>query len=95
VLVVLLGNSLIAIYSSVCASNNYGNSDFERIANPQKSSHCDWSTRFDLLPMASGESKRNHVFLAVAAPLTEVLDSLPQSFEEFGVIYHAASFTVA
>jgi hypothetical protein len=45
--------------------------------------------------MASGESKRNHVFLAVAAPLTEVLDSLPQSFEEFGVLYHAASFTFA
>jgi len=36
--------------------------------------------------MASGKSERNHIFLAVAAPFAEVLDSLPQSFKEFGVI---------
>src|SRR5258708_8380121 len=59
----------------------------------QKSGHCDWSTRVDLLPMASGKSERNHIFLAVAAPFAEVLDSLAQSFEECGVIYHAAPFT--
>jgi hypothetical protein len=45
--------------------------------------------------MASGKSERNHIFLAVAAPFAEVLDSLAQSFKEFGVIYHAATFTFA
>jgi hypothetical protein len=84
----LPGHSLIAVYSSVCSSNDYGNSNFERIANPQKSGHCNWSASFDLLPMASGESERNHIFLAVAAPLAEVLDSLAQSVKEFGAIDH-------
>jgi len=88
-------NFLIAVYLSVCATDNHGNSNFERIANPQKSGHCDWSTRFDLLPMASRESERNHIFLAVAAPFAEVLDSLAQSFKEFDMIYHAATFTFA
>jgi hypothetical protein len=45
--------------------------------------------------MTSGKSERNHVLLAVAAPLAEVLDSLAQSFKEFGAIYHAATFTFA
>jgi hypothetical protein len=88
-------DSLIAVYLCVCATDNHGNSNFERIANPQKSGHCDWSTRFDLLPMASGKSERNHIFLAVAAPFAEVLDSLAQSFKEFDMIYHAATFTFA
>ena len=44
--------------------------------------------------MASGESEGNHIFLAVAALLSEFLDSQTERFEEFGVIYHAATFTV-
>jgi hypothetical protein len=36
--------------------------------------------------MASGKSERNHIFLAVAAPFAEVLDSLAQSSKEFAVI---------
>jgi len=44
------------------------------------------STRFDLLPMASGKSDRNHILPGCIAPFGEVLDSLAQSFKEFGVI---------
>jgi hypothetical protein len=44
--------------------------------------------------MASGESEGNHVFLTVSAPPAEFLNSQAKRFEEFGVIYHAASFTV-
>jgi len=36
--------------------------------------------------MASGNPTANHIFLAVSAPFAEVLDSLAQSFKEFGVI---------
>jgi len=36
--------------------------------------------------MASGKYDRTHIFLAVAAPFAEVIDSLAQSFKEFGVI---------
>jgi len=44
------------------------------------------STRFDLLPMASGQMTANHIFLRIRA-FCGVLDSLAQSFKEFGVIY--------
>lgn len=83
------GNSLIVVDFIVCATDDHGNSNFERIANAQKRCHCNRATRFDLLPMASREPKRNHVLLAVTAPLAKFLDSLPQSFEELDVVHHA------
>ena len=81
------------VNSIVCAPDNYRNPNFERIANPQKRHHGNWATGFDLLPMPWRESEGDHVLLAVAAPLPQFLDSLAKSFEEFGVIYHAATFT--
>ena len=91
----LLENPLIAIDSLVCVSYNHCDSNFDRVANSQKGRHGDRATRFDLLPMARGESESNHILLAVAALFAEVLDSLAKSFEEFGAIYHAATFTFA
>jgi len=44
--------------------------------------------------MAGGEPEGNHIFLAMAPPLAEFLDTQTERFEEFGVIYHAATFTV-
>lgn len=79
----------------VRASNDHRNSNLERIANPQKRRHCNRASSFDLLPMASGESEGNHVLLAVAAPIAELLHPLAKSFEEFGMVHHAASFTFA
>jgi hypothetical protein len=79
----------------ICDSNNYRNSNLERVANPQKRRHRNRAASFDLLPMASGESEGNHVLLAVAAPPAEFFDPLAKSFEEFGVIHHVASFTFA
>lgn len=81
------------IDSFVCAADKYGNPNFERIANPQKRHHCNRATGFDLLPMPRRESECNHVLLAVAAPPAEFFDSLAKRFKEFGVIYHAATFT--
>ncbi|HEX2662712.1 MAG TPA: hypothetical protein VHM93_07755 [Candidatus Acidoferrum sp.] len=79
----------------VCASDNHRNSNFERIANPQKRPHGNRAASFDLLPVASGESEGNHILLAVAPPLAEGLHALAKSFEEFCMIYHAATFTFA
>lgn len=79
----------------VRALDNHCNSNFEGIANPQKCRHCNRTTSFDLLPMASGESKSNHILLAVAASLPEFLDPLAKGFEESGVVYHAGTFTFA
>jgi len=86
----LPGNSLIVVDAFVCVSDDRRNSNFERIANPQKRRHVNRAASFDLLPMASGESEGNHIFLAVAASLAELLDSLAKSLEEFRMIYHAA-----
>ena len=76
----------------VRALDNHCNSNSKCIANPQKRRHCNRTTSFDLLPMASGESESNHIFLAVATPLAAFLDALAKSFEKFDVIYHAATF---
>ena len=86
---------LIVVDFVVRPLDNHGNSNFECIANPQKCRHCNRTTSFNLLPMASGESKSNHILLAVAAFLAKVLDPLAKGFEESGVVYHAATFTFA
>lgn len=89
--IALLGNSLVAD-SFLCVSDDRHDSNFERIANPQKRPHCNRATSFNLLPMAGGESEGNHILLAAAASLAELLDSLAKSFEELGVIYQSATF---
>lgn len=89
----MLGDSLFVIDSFVCVADDYGNPNLERIANPEERHHCNRPTRFDLLPMPRRESERNHVLLAVAPPPAEFFDSLAKGLEEFGVIYHAATFT--
>jgi len=86
-----LSQDLIAVDSLVCISDDSRNSNFERIANPQKRRHVNRAASFDLLPMASGESESNHILLAVAASPAEVPDSLAKSFEELKVIYHTGA----
>ena len=81
--------------ASVQTTDDRFKSDFEDIANTQKSGHGDWATGFDLLPVAGGESKRNHIFLAMFVPLAEFFYSASKCFEEFGVVHHTEVFTVA
>ena len=76
----------------VRAPDDHCNSNSKCIANPQECRHCNRTTSFDLLPMASGESESNHILLAVTTPLAEFLDALAKSFEKADVIYHAATF---
>lgn len=94
-LVPSLGDFLIVVDFFVRTLDNHRNSNFECIANPQKCRHCNRTTSFDLLPMAGGESKSNHILLAVAASLAQFLDPLAKGFEESRVVYHAATFTFA
>lgn len=90
-----LGDFLIVVDFLVRALDNHCNSNFECIANPQKRRHCNRTTSLDLLPMASGETKSDHILLAVAASLAQFLDPLAKGFEESGAVYHAATFTFA
>jgi hypothetical protein len=64
------------------------NPNLQDIADSQKSRNCDWSSRLDLLPMARGETKGNHIFLAVSVPPAQVSNALAECLEEFGVIHH-------
>jgi hypothetical protein len=84
----------LVVDTPVQTTNDSFNSNLEYIANPQESRHCNRATCFDLLPVTSGKSEGNHIFLAMAALLAEFLNSAAKDFEEFGLIYHAASFTV-
>jgi hypothetical protein len=85
----------IAVNASIQSAHNLFNADLEHITNTQEGRHCNGTARFDLLPVASGKSEGNHVFLAVFALLTEPLDSAAKRLEEFGVIYHTEFCTVA
>jgi hypothetical protein len=43
--------------------------------------------------MARGETKGNHVLLAVSVPSAQVPNALAEYFKEFGVIHHATICT--
>jgi len=58
------------------------------VANSQKSPESDRSARFDLLPVASRKTQRNHVLLGVSPPLPETLYPGPESAEEFAFVNH-------
>src|ERR1700745_528824 len=81
---------LVVVDVFVRAPDNHCNSNSKCIANPQKRRHCNRTTSFDLLPVASGESESNHILLAVATPLAEFLNAQGKSFEKFDVIYPRA-----
>ena len=68
---------------------------FERSTNPQQGRHCDRTTRFDLLPMASGKSKADHIFLRILARFAQLSDSVPQRPEKPSFVYHGPSFKIS
>jgi hypothetical protein len=82
------------INSFVQAANDSIDSDFQDIANAEKSCYCDWATSLDLLPVSGRETKRNHVFLGVSISSTRFSNTPSEYPEELGVIYHAQVCTV-
>ena len=77
----------LLVYSGVQVSNHFRHRDLEHFADAQEGGDGDGSSRFNLLPGASGESERNHILLAVAALLAKLTGSLAQGAKEFSLIH--------
>ncbi len=57
-------------------------------ANPEQRREGYGAARLNLLPVTRRKSERDHIFLRVAAPLSQVADSLAESEKEFMLIRH-------
>jgi len=62
----------VSINPFVYSTNYFINSSFQNSADAKKSRDCDGTSRLDLLPMARGETKGNHIFLTVPVPSAHV-----------------------
>jgi hypothetical protein len=68
--------------------NQTCNADFESLTDTQEGCDCDRATSLDLLPVAGGEAKGDHVLLAEASLLTKFADALTQFSKELLLIRH-------
>jgi hypothetical protein len=85
--------SSVSINPSIQSANDLANPNLQDIADAEKSRDGNRAPCLDLLPMACGETKGDHVLLAVPLPSTQVTDALAKCLEEFGVIHHATICT--
>jgi len=72
---------------SIQAANEPHERDVECFADPQECFHRNRAARFDLLPVASGKSVRNHIFLRKSLPLANLANTSAQSAKESGLIH--------
>jgi hypothetical protein len=61
----------------------------ECVAYTQKSGNCYGSARLDLLPMASRETKPNHVFLGESLGLSELFHPFSKGSKELALVNQA------
>ena len=69
--------------------NQLGGPYGESVAYAKESRKGDGSAGLDLLPVASGEAKSNHVFLRKSFGFTKLFYSLPESAKELLLIDQA------
>lgn len=63
--------------------------DRKSVTNAEHRRQRDWPARLNLLPMASGEAKPNHVFLGKTLGCPELLYSLTERTKELFLIDQA------
>jgi len=85
----------LLVDSGVQAPHELRHGDFKDLADAEESGHGDGPTRFNLLPVAGREAKRNHVLLAPSLLLAKLADLGAQSTEEFLLICHAPVCSIA
>src|SRR5437016_12133006 len=68
--------------NQLCGSNPKGVTDAEQ------GGHRNGPSGLDLLPMAGGKPKSDHVFLGISAGSAQLLYSLPQGTEELFLMDH-------
>jgi hypothetical protein len=60
------------------------------LADAQERGNCDWTPCLNLLPVPSGETERDHIFLGVPILFPQSADSFAQREEEFFLYGHNA-----
>lgn len=76
-------NATIQPFKQLCSS------DGEGVTNAEQGRERDRSTRLNLLPMAGGEAKPNHVFLSETVGFAQLLYSLTEGAKELFLIDQA------
>jgi len=80
----------LSVDAAVEPVNHLGRSNSEYVTNTKQGSDRNRSSRFDLLPVASGESKTNHVFLRVPLGFSQPLHPLAEGMEKLFLVHHTA-----
>jgi hypothetical protein len=81
--------SLFSVNPAIEPFNQLCGAYRECIAYTKKGSNCDGSTRLDLLPMASRETKSNHIFLGESLGLAEPFHPFSKGCEELFLVDQA------
>jgi hypothetical protein len=79
----------MAVDAPVESSDQAVDRNLKDAADTERCYHRNGASRFNLLPVTRGESKRNHIFMAVAALSAQATDSLTQHAKKLRLIYHA------
>jgi len=81
--------SLLPVNAAIQSLKQLRSLDREGVTNSKQCRECNWPSRLDLLPMASGKPKSNHVFLGEPRRLSQSFYSLPEGAEELFIIDQA------
>jgi hypothetical protein len=81
--------ALLSVNPPIESFNQLRGTYRECIANAEKSGDRDGPARLDLLPMASRETKSNHVFLGKSLGPAKLFHSLSKGCEELSLVDQA------
>ena len=77
------------VYAVVQAPHQSCHRDLQHLADTQKRCDRNRASSFNLLPVSSGKTERNHVLLRIASLLAKLAHFSTQSTEESFLICHA------
>jgi hypothetical protein len=80
---------LFSINAAIQPSKQLRSTDSEGVTNAEHSRHRDRPPRLDLLPMASGKAKPDHIFLGETVGCAQLLYSLTEGTKELFLIDQA------
>jgi hypothetical protein len=85
----LVCGTLLPVNSPIKPFNQLRSADRERIAYAEKRGNRDGTPRLNLLPMASGETKANHIFLGKSLGPAELFHPFSKGSEELFLVDQA------
>lgn len=85
----MICDALFSVDSPIKPFNQLRGSNRECIAYAEKSGNRDGTARLNLLPMTSGETKSNHIFLGKSLGPAELFHPFPKGSEELSFVDQA------